>query len=194
MKCLPQFETCPECVARAVKALPPLEGRARLAAIGLWAGSAAFSVLTAISLWQLVGGTRASTLAIRTAATTLPLVVLATAVFVSMWTHRAVTHALARGAQLDAGSPGGAVVSWYIPIVNLVRPFNIMREMLEHARCDTSLVGVWQGLWVIGGIAANVSGRFQGTMGIAVSIASSVAMIGAGVVGAQVVRSLKWAP
>ncbi|NNF59033.1 MAG: DUF4328 domain-containing protein [Rhodothermaceae bacterium] len=61
--------------------------------------------------------------------------------------------------------PGWAAGAYFVPILNLFRPYQIMREMAEEStsssealRLDTedrtgSLIGVWWGAWVVSGIA-----------------------------------------
>jgi hypothetical protein len=54
-------------------------------------------------------------------------------VLVCRWFHRAIRHALARGASLEVAAPVTGMGSWFIPLVNLARPFNVTRQMLSHA-------------------------------------------------------------
>jgi hypothetical protein len=119
-------------------------------------------------------------------------VFITTVVLVCMWFHRATRHALARGASLEVNSPAGAVGSWFIPFVNLVRPFNIARAMLISAGLEAASVGAWQGMWVAGNIAANASGRIPGTGGLGIGVLSDLLLVGAGITAAQIVNRLKW--
>jgi hypothetical protein len=45
-------------------------------------------------------------------------------------------HALARGASLEVQTPAAGVWSWFIPFVNLVRPFSLSRQRLINAATD----------------------------------------------------------
>lgn len=194
--CLPQFETCPECVARTTLSIPPLEGRATLAAFGLWATVGLHGAMAALAGAHLATGDLAEdgVLAIADALVAMLYLVVfvTTVVLVCMWFHRATRHALARGASLEVSKPAGAVVSWFIPILNLVRPFNLTRGMLSNAGLDSSSVGAWQAMWVAGNIAANVSGRIEGEAALGIGIVSDLLLVGAGLACAQIVRTLKW--
>ena len=57
------------------------------------------------------------------------LVWLGTATAVLMWVHRAYRNLPALGARDMAYSPGWAVGWWFIPFLNLVRPYQVVREI-----------------------------------------------------------------
>jgi preprotein translocase subunit SecG len=120
------------------------------------------------------------------------VVFITTVVLVCMWFHRATRHALARGTSLEVQSPAGAVASWFIPFVNLVKPFNIARAMLANAGLDNASVSTWQGLWVAGNIATNASNRIDGPAGLGGGVVSDLLLVGAGITAAQIVSRLKW--
>lgn len=195
--CLPQLELCTECSQRLANELPPLEGRATLAALGLWASAGTHGLMGLLAALQLGTGQLEETtplaMASGVAALLYLVIFITTVVLVCMWFHRAARHALARGASLEVETPAGAVVSWFIPFLNLVRPFNLVRQMLSHAGQDSSQVGVWQALWIIGNISANLSNRIPGSGGLTVGVVSDLLLVGAGVASAGLVRKLKFA-
>lgn len=194
--CLPQFETCPECVQRAAIAVPPLEGRAMMASLGLWACAGVHGVMAAIAAGQIATGQTGEEGALviisGLAAILYLFVFITTVVLVCMWFHRATRHALARGASLEVHTPAGAVGSWFIPFVNLVRPFNVARQMLASAGLESASVGAWQGMWIAGNIAANASARIPGPAGLGIGVLSDLLLVGAGITAAQIVNRLKW--
>jgi hypothetical protein len=104
--------------------------------------------------------------------TLLQLVVFcATALAFSLWLHRAYRNLPALGADRLDTTPGWAVAYFFIPFVNLYKPFQAVREIWREsapgaearesfggvsARVGASaLLGWWWGCW----IAANVAGR-----------------------------------
>ncbi len=72
------------------------------------------------------------------------------------WSHRAYRNLDALGAQGLQYSAGWAAGAWFVPVLNLFRPYQIMREL--HAASDpeqappasfTWLSGVWWALWLV---------------------------------------------
>ncbi len=193
--CLPQFETCPECVARTTVAVPPVTERATLAIGGLWVAAGSHVVMAAVAIAQVVYAEDSAVLSIVSGLVSISnfFVVVLTILFVCVWFHRATMNALARGAQLEVDSPAAAVVSWFIPILNLARPFNITRGMLVSAGRDPAPVAAWQGMWIVGNITSYASGQFfSGPEGFGLNILSDALLVGAALTLIQIVRSLKW--
>lgn len=194
--CLPQFETCPECVARTTTSVPPIEGRANVAMGALIASIGMHVLMALVAVAQLATGNTGEegVLAIVGGLVALLYLVvfITTIVVVCMWFHLATRHALARGASMEVQTPAAAVGSWFIPFVNLARPFNLVRGMLDNAGLDVGSVSTWQALWVIGNITANISSRIGGSGGIAVGLLSDLFMVGAGISFVKIIRKLKW--
>jgi len=72
--------------------------------------------------------------------------------------HQSVSHRLAH-------SEGWAAGCWFVPILNLYRPYKIMKELYQETKAflsqrgmdmnlslTTHLLGWWWALWIIGGI------------------------------------------
>ncbi|MDP3156580.1 MAG: DUF4328 domain-containing protein [Archangium sp.] len=196
--CLPQFETCPECVARATISVPPIEGRATVAMVALIASVGMHALMAAVACAQLATGDvgEEGVLAIVGGLVALLYLVvfITTIVLVCMWFHLATRHALARGASMEVETPAAAVGSWFIPFVNLARPFNLVRRMLDSAGLDAGAVSAWQVLWITGNITANISSRVGGMGGIGIGLLSDLFMVGAGITFVQIIRKLKWPP
>jgi hypothetical protein len=108
--------------------------------------------------------------------TLLQLVIfIATAVAFLMWVHRAYRNLPALGAVGLDSTPGWAVGYFFIPFINLVKPFQVVREIWHRstpagvadedfggvaARSGTpALVGWWWALWIIANIAGRASDR-----------------------------------
>lgn len=181
-----------------VLAIPPLEGRAKRATIALWICAFTSGVLAVITVVRLLTGhipyqrwLIMLSLLVRTIHT---VVFITAAVFVCLWFYRAARHALARGAALDVSSPLAAVMNWFIPFVNLVRPFSITRVMLRSAGAETAMVGAWQGVWIAATVASSGSGLFVGVGSLALGLLADVWTLGAALLGAQIVGKLKWPP
>ena len=81
---------------------------------------------------------------------------IATAVFFLRWLHLAYGNVRALG-QSTRFTPGWAVGYWFIPVLSLYRPKQVVDELWE--RTDDALVGqrtatvpVWWGLWLVGNL------------------------------------------
>lgn len=130
---------CTACARRAVDALPALNGRAQAAKISLG--------LIAIvgTLFRVASYAKATT-----AITVIVLPYLGCSLFVVitflMWFHRAVRWGHALGAPIS-DTPGFAVGSFFIPILNLFTPYNIARGL-----SSTAPVTGWQACWLASSI------------------------------------------
>lgn len=189
---------CVDCLARLAQELPPLKDRA-LFAMGGVALTCAFHALMALFAGLMVGKGELSDesplmLLNGLAALGYLFVFIISVVLVCRWFHLAIRYALARGATLEVKTPGQGVGSWFIPFVNLVRPFNVTRQMMANAGLDAGLVGAWQGLWVTGNILANAGSRVPGDAGLWLSVGSDLFLIGAGAAFIAVARKLDWSP
>lgn len=97
---------------------------------------------------------------------------IASVILVGCWIYRASANAHALSDEMTI-SPGWAVGWYFVPIMNLVRPFQAMREawMASHYRGNwhqeptPSLLGWWWGLWIITNILGNISFRLSLTGG-----------------------------
>jgi hypothetical protein len=69
------------------------------------------------------------------------------------WFHLLVRYAHLRGL-VRYTTPLKAVGTFFIPIGNLVLPFNIARSIAQ-AEQVVSMVTVWQTLWIIGKLLSN---------------------------------------
>ena len=100
---------------------------------------------------------------------------IATVVAFLMWLHRAYRNLQALGAAGLDTTPGWAVGYFFIPIVNLFKPYQVVKEVWresapgaetgasfggDYSRSGTpALVGWWWAFWIIANIAGRVSDR-----------------------------------
>ncbi len=96
--------------------------------------------------------------------------VIVAGVLLLMWLHRAYTNLLALG-HTPRFTPGWAVGYWFIPIVNLWRPYQVMKDWWLRSEGDTmvpgyervtapSVLSAWWACWICSGFVA----RFAGSM------------------------------
>jgi hypothetical protein len=92
------------------------------------------------------------------------LAFLATIVCWLMWQHRAYSNLQRIGSRDTEYTPGWSVGYWFIPIVNLVRPYQITSELYRRSEIqngrDTigglsnpALVGVWWFAYIAWGVS-----------------------------------------
>ena len=158
--------------------------RARLAIIMLWV-SLAVSVLMMVSSYLQysllldydagVEITEAELEAndIREIAVALLFVAvhITTIVVFIQWFRRAYYNLHQISTELSY-SEGWAAGSWFVPILNLVRPYKIMRELYVETqrllhdqlagielKSQRQLVGIWWAFWIVVSILSNVESR-----------------------------------
>jgi len=92
-----------------------------------------------------------------------------TAIVFIIWNHRAYKNVDAIGGGRSMG-PGWAIGGWFVPFLNLVRPFQVMRECWAAAVADDEPVvavsapwwmSMWWALWIINNILGNIVFRFE---------------------------------
>jgi hypothetical protein len=108
------------------------------------------------------------------------------------WFHSLVRHAHARNRSLDT-RPAAAVGSFFIPFLNLVRPYGIGKN-IASTEAGVSAIGVWQALWLMGNIASNVGTRLDdksaGVAGSVIALLGSVLILAASWACGRVVKEL----
>lgn len=146
-------------------------------------------------------------------AGSLILVCVITAVCFCMWGYRAYANLAPLGARGLQYSPRWAVGAFFVPIMNLVRPYQIYTEVwkasdpqypswnprIGHTQ-GAILVNLWWGLWIGGVLVERFAGavvRGQGEETIngmlvatGASIFSSALEAGAGLMGFLMVRGI----
>ena len=97
------------------------------------------------------------------------LSLLLSIVLVGMWIHKAHANLFAAGLSGLRYSPGWSVGWFFVPLLNLFKPYDAMRELWHasfgaHERFDSpapSHLQLWWGLWIGGNIASNIAQRMQ---------------------------------
>jgi len=94
------------------------------------------------------------------------VVIFSTMVVFGMWIHRATKNIVQADVPGFNHSPGWAVGWYFVPIANLFKPFQIMRQIwnVSHGHWveldrGNNLLTLWWTLWIITNIATNVSFR-----------------------------------
>ncbi|MBK8975425.1 MAG: DUF4328 domain-containing protein [Planctomycetes bacterium] len=128
---------------------------------------------------------------------------LLTAIVFLTWMYRAYSNLRALGARHLVNSPAWAVGGWFVPILNLVRPVQVMSELWrESLPADRSgshgLLGLWWTAWLAANLVGLTNLRAFGSAQTAaewlrmtrVDQAASAAAIVAAVLAILVVRSV----
>jgi hypothetical protein len=175
--------TCQACLSRGLVDLPSLSGRASLARMALFV-TGGLDVAVGVS-GLVVTGEEESLLAVLAGFLAIGYLIalIVGIVLYCRWFHLAVRWGAARSVHVGT-SPAGAVGSWFIPFVNLVRPFQVMRALLEGRGQDSSPVGLWQAMWIIGNIASNASSRIDNAV---LGLIAAALMLGAAFTGVKVI-------
>lgn len=110
---------------------------------------------------ELMKAANASDSRVQLASGARAILFIATCIPFGMWIYRAAKNTRALGATGLQASPGWAVGSYFIPIVNFFAPFIAMREIWRasldpgnwEAARSTPLLGWWWTLWIVNGLA-----------------------------------------
>jgi hypothetical protein len=95
------------------------------------------------------------------------LIHLVTGVVFLTWIYRANVNARGLGAEGMTFTPGWAVGYYFIPIMNLWRPFQAMKEIWQASENPISwpsikppaLLNLWWGLWIVSCVLGNAAFR-----------------------------------
>lgn len=99
------------------------------------------------------------------------LLLLGTAICWLRWQHRAYANLRLLGSRETENTPGWSVGYWFIPLINLFRPYQITTELYRRSEIQNGrdmigglsgppLVGVWWFAY----LGWNFTGRFHGMM------------------------------
>lgn len=103
--------------------------------------------------------------------------IIASVIAFCLWIHRAHRNLPSLGTLGLRFTPGWAVGWYFVPIMNLFRPYQVMREILQasHPASDgsrpdvwklapvTPLLALWWAAYIISGILGNISARLAWT-------------------------------
>ena len=133
---------------------------------GAWA-SAAF--LVAEPILELGGGASADwesdSVAVRLVSVGLFLTFVTTLIIAMRWIYL-VSKAAYILSDGETAKPGWAVGWYFVPLANLWKPYEAMREAWQVSRnvenwpqVPTDYLPTWWGLWIVFSIVSNLSGR-----------------------------------
>jgi hypothetical protein len=198
---------CPACVAREEPSVPDGSARAQRAQLGLGINAVIEGIGILVALARLAAGPPSSgqgevalgVLGMTEACHGLLqfAAIIVTAVLFCQWWHRMVRQAHRSGLAQDV-TPGWAVGYWFIPFVNLVRPYRIARAVSDGLDAAAP-VSAWWTCWIISNVLANVSAR-MGWGETPASVAQAATVIGlfgsffsvpAALLGLQVVKRIQ---
>jgi hypothetical protein len=122
----------------------------------------------------------------------LLLAYVAAAVAVPMWCHRVYRNLPALGAQSLKFSPSWAAGAWFVPVLNIWRPYEVLREVWQNSRPKGEswiLLKIYWAAWMIGNWVAigTVTGSTNNIGSDAVNLFSKLVDIAAGVFAILVV-------
>lgn len=97
-------------------------------------------------------------------------------VFFIMWFRRAYAnlHRLGNPESVLSFSEGWASGAWFVPFLNLVRPYHIMKEIWNETQYNipgkveqeglrgAELIGWWWGTWIVSNILSNIASKMGG--------------------------------
>jgi hypothetical protein len=101
------------------------------------------------------------------------VLLVVTAIVFLRWLHRCYANLRALGITGGRFTPGWAVGYWFVPILNLVRPKQILDDLWRatdggseavrdggwRTLPTTSATSVWLGLWIAGGVVGRIAAR-----------------------------------
>ncbi len=116
---------------------------------------------------------------------------IATIVLFLIWEYRAFNNLSALKARNLEFSPGWAVGWWFIPLANLVKPFQVIRELWNESDSDfdeetgflnvspgtPGIVGFWWAAFLVSGITARIANKLVDTNSAATSTAFPIVLI-----------------
>jgi hypothetical protein len=161
--CLGEQSLCPECVKRQSLSLPASAPRARLTIRFLSANVAidALSALIGLSVLTAEPSTTRDVIEGFVDLGSFGLFV-GTAIVFLRWLHLAVRQTQA--LDIDVGvTPRWAVACWFIPFVNLVKPYQTIRDLLRglggRSLVGAARVGLWWCVWLVANWLSRVEGK-----------------------------------
>jgi hypothetical protein len=103
------------------------------------------------------------------AVANLAVLILCIVLFI-LWFRRAYNNLNRSGRTVTQFDEGWAAGAWFVPFLNLGRPYQIMKEIWEKTQQVTTnlliyrksdIVGWWWAIWIIGNVASNIANRAE---------------------------------
>jgi hypothetical protein len=115
------------------------------------------------------------------------------AIAVPMWMHRVFRNLPALGEQGMRWSPAWAAGAWFVPIMNLYVPYQVMRILWSSFGDGRPLVQWWWAAWIgayVLQIASNELSRFNRPLGDVTGVLNDAATIIAGFLLITIIRRI----
>jgi hypothetical protein len=97
------------------------------------------------------------------------------------WLHLTVRQAEALGIGMRV-TPALAVGYWFIPFANLVKPYHVIRRLLNQlggqSLVDAARVGTWWGVWIVGNVLSQIEVRLTLSGGLDAPTSSAAYALG----------------
>ena len=199
--CMRSGGICPECVQQNLAAVPSSAPRSKraVAFLALSGGVAALELL--INIWAVQSPDAHETRElIEGLVGVVSLVALVcTPIFYLMWLHRAVRQLHAVGKDVGV-TPGWAVGYWFVPFINLVKPYRILQSIAEKLGVESLPLGAWWASLLLARALSRIETRmalrngFEGATPIEaymVGIGSSICTIAGAILCIRIVRELQ---
>lgn len=203
-ECMDGGKVCPACLEQQLGSLPSSRGRAFWVSLFLGGYMLADTGSVLLSLVSIgTGGSDLLEIFHGLVGLGIAGTYFSAAIAFLVWQHLAVRQAEA--LSIDVGStPGWAVGSWFIPFINLVKPYRIMRNVVGglggEALVESTGLGFWWGLWIAGNFLSQVEMRMSMRAGfdaptpstaLVVGILASLASLGAAGLCLRMVRAVQ---
>ncbi|HVF47099.1 MAG TPA: DUF4328 domain-containing protein [Pyrinomonadaceae bacterium] len=145
---------------------------------------------SSFSLWLMLQ----SLIAVVSLATFLPAIVL-----FLVWLHRTYTNLPALRSDSTEFTAGWAIGWWFIPFANLVKPYQVVRNVWAESDPDLELESgfltsvqagapgfmmVWWAFWILSNIASNITGNLFDPTDMRTVVLSGYLFIAAGILRA----------
>jgi len=131
------------------------------------------------------------------AVTFVALVFVATVIVWCVWQHRAQRNAQLISLGTTDLTPGWAVGWWFVPVANLFKPFQAVRELWKashggrdwRTRPTWSVIGWWWGIWLASILNVWIGG---GTIGFGFQIGSDTRVVSMDQLAARDTWGIVW--
>ncbi|MFP2961810.1 DUF4328 domain-containing protein [Myxococcus sp. 1LA] len=168
-----QAGVCVACSARQVQALPFTRRRAQFASGALVLSAVLALPVAMLNLWLYASledgrpsAEDAASYDLMNGLIAIPtlLTMIVTMVLYLRWLRLSVKTSNALG--LSNESTGWATFCWFIPFANLIKPFDVVRDLWKGvggAPENQSMLTAWWATWILGNIINNVSSTLAGS-------------------------------
>lgn len=123
-----------------------------------------------------------------------------------VWQHRAYSNLRRMGTGVTDHSPGRATAWWFVPVMNLVRPFQVVKELWlrsasgnapsEYNRGGAMAVSLWWAAWLLSIAVGRIATRWvplrEGLQGLQTETTLALVFHGLNIIAAMVAMNVVW--